>query len=129
MSGQLGQRTRSLPKSRRRIDIKKSPPAQGDLNHEYPELTNPDQFQTPELVEPKRNFVTFEADPAELELILGPQAPTPPAGQREKNPHAVALGHRGGIKGGPARAKVLTPEQRRDIARKAAQTRWKKLKG
>jgi hypothetical protein len=41
-----------------------------------------------------------------------------------KNPHAVALGRLGGAKGGPARAKKLTPEQRREIARKAAQARW-----
>jgi hypothetical protein len=43
-----------------------------------------------------------------------------------KNPHAVALGRLGGKKGGPARAKKLTPEQRREIARKAAAARWKK---
>jgi hypothetical protein len=41
-----------------------------------------------------------------------------------KNPHAVALGRLGGKKGGPARAKKLTSEQRRDIARKAARARW-----
>jgi len=43
-----------------------------------------------------------------------------------KNPHAVALGRLGGKKGGPARAKKLTPEQRREIARKAAEARWRK---
>ena len=32
-----------------------------------------------------------------------------------------------GQKGGPARAKALTPEQRSDIARLAAEARWKKL--
>jgi len=42
-----------------------------------------------------------------------------------KNPHAVALGRLGGLKGGKARAKGMTPEQRREIARKAAQARWK----
>lgn len=31
-----------------------------------------------------------------------------------------------GQKGGPARAKTLTPEQRSDIARTAAAARWKK---
>lgn len=31
-----------------------------------------------------------------------------------------------GLKGGPARAAVLTPEQRSEIARVAAQARWKK---
>jgi hypothetical protein len=32
----------------------------------------------------------------------------------------------GGLVGGKARAKKLTPEERRDIARIAAQARWKK---
>ena len=36
-----------------------------------------------------------------------------------------ALGHAGGLKGGKARASKLTPEQRREIAKKAAYTRWK----
>lgn len=41
-----------------------------------------------------------------------------------KDPAAVALGRRGGLKGGQARAARLTPEQRSDIARKAAAARW-----
>jgi hypothetical protein len=44
----------------------------------------------------------------------------------EKNPAAVELGRRGGLKGGPARAKKLTKEQRSESARKAAQARWTK---
>ena len=40
------------------------------------------------------------------------------------NPHAAALGRLGGLKGGPARAAKLTPEQRREIARRAARRRW-----
>ena len=32
----------------------------------------------------------------------------------------------GGVKGGPARARALTPYQRSDIARMAATARWKK---
>lgn len=43
-----------------------------------------------------------------------------------RNPHAVALGSLGGQKGGRARANKLTPEQRQEIARIAAQARWKK---
>lgn len=42
----------------------------------------------------------------------------------EKNPAAVALGKLGGKKGGAARAAKLTPEQRSEIAKKAAQSRW-----
>jgi hypothetical protein len=36
-----------------------------------------------------------------------------------------ALGHKGGLKGGKARAEKLTPEQRTEIAKRAAQARWK----
>ncbi len=43
-----------------------------------------------------------------------------------KNAAAVALGRRGGLKGGLARAESLTPEQRREIARVAAAARWKR---
>jgi len=41
-----------------------------------------------------------------------------------KDPAAVALGRKGGLKGGKARAEKLTPEQRSEIARKAARARW-----
>ena len=41
-----------------------------------------------------------------------------------RNPAAVALGRMGGLKGGKARAAKLTPEQRRESAKKAAQSRW-----
>lgn len=44
--------------------------------------------------------------------------------RRRKNPAAVALGRLGGKKGGPARAEKLTPQQRTDIARTAALSRW-----
>ena len=46
--------------------------------------------------------------------------------KKKKNPAAVALGRLGGKKGGPARAKKLTAEQRTEIARHAANTRYKK---
>lgn len=44
----------------------------------------------------------------------------------KKNPAAVALGRRGGKKGGPARAAKLTPEQRSESARNAVRARWAK---
>ena len=43
-----------------------------------------------------------------------------------KNPHAVALGRLGGLKGGNARARKLTPAQRSEVASKAAYARWQK---
>jgi hypothetical protein len=42
-----------------------------------------------------------------------------------KNPAAVALGRRGGLKGGKVRAERLSPEERRAIAKRAAEARWK----
>ena len=45
-----------------------------------------------------------------------------------KNPAAVTLGRLGGLKGGKARADKLTPEKRKEIAKKAAETRWGKSK-
>jgi hypothetical protein len=43
-----------------------------------------------------------------------------------KDPAAVALGRKGGLKGGPARAARMSAAQRIASARKAAKTRWKK---
>jgi hypothetical protein len=41
-----------------------------------------------------------------------------------KDPAAVALGRKGGLKGGKARAVSLTPAKRSAIAKKAAKARW-----
>lgn len=46
----------------------------------------------------------------------------------EKNPAAVALGRLGGLKGGKARAQKLSPERRKEIAKKAIESRWAKDK-
>ena len=46
--------------------------------------------------------------------------------EQGKNPHAVALGLRGGSKGGHARAKSTTAKQRQKIAKDAASVRWGK---
>jgi hypothetical protein len=48
------------------------------------------------------------------------------AAPADRNPHAVALGRLGGLKGGLARAAALTPKRRREIARAAARARWGK---
>lgn len=39
---------------------------------------------------------------------------------------ASAMGRKGGLKGGKARAKALTKEQRSEIAKKGAAARWNK---
>jgi hypothetical protein len=43
-----------------------------------------------------------------------------------KDPSAVSLGKKGGLKGGKARAASLTPTRRKAIARAAAKARWQK---
>lgn len=45
---------------------------------------------------------------------------------KDKNPNAVALGRLGGLKGGKARTAKLTPQERKEIAIKAAKARWNK---
>ena len=45
-----------------------------------------------------------------------------------KNPHAVAIGRLGGVKGGRARAEKLTAERRKEISKQAAEKRWGKNK-
>jgi len=47
---------------------------------------------------------------------------------RRKNPYAVKLGRKGGLKGGPARAAKLTAQERSESARKAVLARWAKQK-
>ena len=43
-----------------------------------------------------------------------------------KDPAAVSLGRKGGLKGGRARAEKLTAVQRSAIAQKAAKLRWQR---
>lgn len=52
--------------------------------------------------------------------------PPPDSTAPGKDPNAVALGRKGGLRGGNARAAKLTAEQRAEIARKAAASRWAK---
>jgi hypothetical protein len=50
--------------------------------------------------------------------------PTPE--EQGKDPAAVRLGRRGGLKGGKARAESISAHQRAEIAKKAARARWNK---
>lgn len=56
-----------------------------------------------------------------MELIASGGIPKTPDG---KDPLAVALGRRGGLKGGPARAAKLSAKERSESAKKAARARW-----
>jgi hypothetical protein len=72
---------------------------------------------------PKRSSKPLDANQLAAQIVA--KATGQNGRQRKKNPAAVALGRLGGMKGGAARAKALTPEQRSEIARKAAQSRWR----
>jgi len=47
---------------------------------------------------------------------------------KRKDPHAVALGRRGGKKGGKARWEGVSKKEHSDLARKAARARWAKAR-
>jgi hypothetical protein len=58
---------------------------------------------------------------AVMRITTGEPGPEP-----VKNPAAVALGRLGGLKGGKARAASLSAAKRKEIAKKAAASRWKR---
>jgi len=85
---------------------------------------------TPALKKPPRPVKKQDAadvDRAESEGMGQPQAlPAKKKPTKKKDPAAVALGRKGGLKGGKARAAKLTKEQRSASAKKAAAARWSK---
>jgi hypothetical protein len=82
-----------------------------------------------ELSMPKRtskqdmNVTAFEI----VRAATNPPQPAPPSNQISQI--AAALGRLGGLKGGPARAKKLSQEERSQIAQKAAHARWSCTRG
>jgi hypothetical protein len=76
------------------------------------------------MANPKRPRDVNELAVRLVELATDPDA----SDERDdagKDPAAVSLGRRGGLKGGKARAAKLSPEERSEIAKKAAAARWK----
>jgi hypothetical protein len=57
-----------------------------------------------------------------VDIAIGEAEDTASETKRRKKPKGQA----GGLKGGRARAKRLTPQEREDIAKLAARARWKK---
>jgi len=51
---------------------------------------------------------------------------TAPPEEPKALPPKAAAGRKGGLKGGKARAAKLTPEERKEAARKAARARWER---
>ncbi len=73
---------------------------------------------------PKRPRDTNQLAKRIVDLATGEAQEEQP--EHGKDPAAVALGRKGGLKGGKARAAKMTPEERREAARKAAKARWGK---
>ena len=78
-----------------------------------------DEIDEPATAEPIGASCSSCHAPTERIAVLAKHRHAPAA-----NPHASALGRLGGLKGGPARAASLSPERRREIARRAARRRW-----
>ena len=81
---------------------------------------------------PKRSSKRHDASTIAFDIVsqtTGEELPKSKKPEKlEKNPAAVALGRLGGLKGGKARANSLSAKKRKEIAAKAAKTRWKKHK-
>ena len=68
----------------------------------------------------KRNLLDFHEPVTYSHLMANKSLP------REFRKYLAKLGRKGGLKGGPARAAKMTPEQRSESARRAVMARWKK---
>lgn len=71
---------------------------------------------------PKKDF--WQVAQKVVEQAIGEHMDGTPLEPDTRNPHFVALGSKGGRKGGKARAKGLSAERRSAIAKKAAKARW-----
>lgn len=75
---------------------------------------------------PARETKSRDASPIAAPILVevaDDPAPIFPVGTKSAN--AASYGRLGGLKGGPARAKALSPKKRKAIAQKAATARWK----
>jgi hypothetical protein len=85
--------------------------------------TMPDSSSKPD--QPSRKKRPADLNRLAFSIVENASSEEPePDPDEGKNPAAVQLGRQGGLKGGKARAEKLTPEQRSEIARKAAAARW-----
>lgn len=78
---------------------------------------------------PKRSSIKRPRDANQLAKFITDMATGAvelPKTDDGKDPAAVALGRKGGLKGGKARADSLSKKRRAEIARKAAQARWRR---
>lgn len=67
---------------------------------------------------PKKDFTQVAFDVVQQATGEAPK-PAPDTARQENS-------RKGGLKGGAARMDTMTPEQRSELAKKAAEARWKK---
>ena len=74
---------------------------------------------------PKRPRDTNQLAKLMVDILTGQVVDRAPAPDEEgKDPAAVSLGRRGGLKGGKARAAKMTAAERSAAAKRAAESRW-----
>lgn len=77
----------------------------------------------------RRSSKPLPKDPNLLAYKIVQLSTEEPEQPKERSPiseYLSQIGKRGGLKGGPARAKKLSAKKRKEIAKKAAKTRWGK---
>lgn len=75
---------------------------------------------------PKRSSKPRDLNKLAHRIVDEATGEAPPEPESTKDPAAVELGRRGGLKGGKARAVKLSAKRRSEIAKKAARARWQK---
>ena len=68
---------------------------------------------------------TNQLVPKVLQIVIGENVEPQAQPEDDKDPAAVALGRKGGLKGGKARWEGVSKKKRRQLAQKAARARWK----
>jgi hypothetical protein len=77
----------------------------------------------------RRSSKPLPKDPNQLAyevMRISTEEPEPLEDKSPVSEYLAQIGRKGGLKGGPARAKKLSAKKRKEIAKKAALSRWKK---
>jgi hypothetical protein len=77
----------------------------------------------------RRSSRKLPRDPNQLAYEIAKLSTEEPEPKKERSPiseYLSQIGRRGGLKGGPARAKKLSAKKRKEIAKEAAKARWSK---
>jgi hypothetical protein len=76
----------------------------------------------------RRSSKSLPKDPNKLAYEIMRISTEEPDKRSPISKYLSEIGKKGGLKGGPARKKALSAKKRKEIARKAARTRWAKKK-